>query len=338
MLSLAPTHQTINGKRLQYLGCSSLLVQGVGQRCPEVGQRRGLRRAHLQRWGLLRWCRPWPETIRPWAEVSLPTELVPDLNDPLPTPTFLARNYLIRDQPSMTQVPTLNWLLPTPSWKWFDCRLTFHGTGSRPQSTPPHSQLPCWKWFDCRLTFHGTTSRPQLTLPHSHLPCRKWFDCRLTFHDTSSRPQLTTPHTHPLSVQCKVIQCQDRLSFVFMTSLFSDYKAMTLSPLKFDPCASCKLPLVAPYLWIKSGMHAFLKNGNDLFWTQVSVYITIRLKWQSHALTNWSVILSRQLTENLTQKMGFLNDPIGLVRLSAYSTTNSTTNSTIPEDERLQNW
>ena len=106
---------------------------------------------------------------------------------------------------------------------------------------------------------------------------------------------------HPPS-QSKVIQCQDWLSFVFMTSLFLDYKAMTLFPLRFDPCASCKLPLVAPYLWIKSGMHAFLKNGNDLFLTQVSVCITIRLKWQLHALTNWSVILSRQLTEDLTQK------------------------------------
>ena len=133
-LSLTHTHQTINGKRLQYLGCSSLLVQGVGQRCPEVGQRRGLRRAHLQRWGLLCWCRPWPETIRPWAEVSLPTEPVPDLNDPLPIPTFLARNYLIRDRPSMTQVPALNWLLPIPSQKWFDCRLTFHDASSPPST------------------------------------------------------------------------------------------------------------------------------------------------------------------------------------------------------------
>ena len=142
--SLSHTHQTINGKRLRYLGCSSLLVQGVGQCCPEVGQRRGLRWAHLQRWGLLRWGRPWPETIRPRAEVSLPTELVPDLNDPLPTPTFLARNYLVRDWPSMTQVPALKWLLPTPS---------FPAGNDLTADWPSMAQLPALNWLFPTLTF-----------------------------------------------------------------------------------------------------------------------------------------------------------------------------------------
>ena len=145
---------------------------------------------------------------------------------------------------------------------------------------------------------------------------------------------------HPPS-QSKVIQCQDWLSFVFMTSLFLDYKAMTLFPLRFDPCASCKLPLVAPYLWIKSGMHAFLKNGNDLFLTQVSVCMSVSLSdwngnympWQTdqwYCPGNWQ--------RTWLKKIGFLNDPIGLVRLSVYSTISSTISSTIPEDERLQNW
>ena len=48
---------------------------------------------------------------------------------------------------------SLNWLLPTPSWKWFDCRLTFHDTGSCPQLTRPHTHPPSVKCSNVKIGF-----------------------------------------------------------------------------------------------------------------------------------------------------------------------------------------
>ena len=83
--------------------------------------------------------------------------------------------------------------------------------------------------------------------------------------------------------------------------------------------------MVGSTLSVNNIWHAYFSE-EWLFWAWVGYHIS--LKQKSHTFTNWSVIFSRQMTENMIPEMGF---PVGLVTLSAYGSIYS-------ESGRLWNW